>query len=160
MALAPNDKKAALDLLSEAKSVLASTPQSAAELNAQMQLIQVYLRLDPEQAFGQLQPLVVRLNELVAAAVILDGIDYRYLKDGEWVMQGGNALSNLVTSLDRMLSSLGRVDFDRARALADQIGRPEMRVMMEIDLVQMTLSGKPNNGPMFFGGRGGGFIIQ
>jgi hypothetical protein len=165
MALAPNDKKAALDLLSEAKSVLASTPQSAAELNAQMQLIQVYLRLDPEQAFGQLQPLVVRLNELVAAAVILDGIDYRYLKDGEWVMQqGGNALSNLVTSLDRMLATLGRVDFDRARTLADQIGRPEMRVMMEIDLVQMTLSGKPGNAPpIFFGGRtfsSGGFINQ
>jgi hypothetical protein len=165
MALSPNDKKAALDLLSEAKSVLASSPQSAAELNAQMQLIQVYLRLDPEQAFGQLQPLVVRLNELVAAAVILDGIDYRYLKDGEWVMQqGGNALSNLVTSLDRMLATLGRVDFDRARTLADQIGRPEMRVMMEIDLVQMTLSGKPGSAPpIFFGGRtfsSGGFINQ
>jgi hypothetical protein len=109
--------------------------------------------------------LVVRLNELVAAAVILDGIDYRYLKDGEWVMQqGGNALSNLVTSLDRMLATLGRVDFDRARTLADQIGRPEMRVMMEIDLVQMTLSGKPGSAPpIFFGGRtfsSGGFINQ
>jgi len=134
MALAANDKKAALDLLSEAKSVLASTPQSAAELNAQIQLIQVYLRLDPEQAFAQLQPLVVRLNDLVAAAVVLDGVDYRYLKDGEWVMQSGNALCNLVMSLNRMLAGLGRVDFDRARTLANQIGRPEMRVMMEIDL--------------------------
>jgi len=161
--LAGSDKKAALDLLSEAKSALASTPQSAAELNAQMQLIQAYLRLDPEQAFGQLQPLVVRLNELVAAAVVLDGVDYRYLKDGEWVMQGGgNVLCNLVMSLDRMLASLGRVDFDRARTLADQIGRPEMRVMMEIDLVQTTLSGKPNPNQMFFGGRmmSNGMIIN
>jgi hypothetical protein len=152
MALATNDK-AALDLLAEAKSVLASTPQSAAELNAQIQLIQVYLRLDPEQAFGQLQPLVVRLNEMVAAAVVLDGVDYHYLKDGEWVMQSGNALCNLVMSLNRMLAGLGRVDFDRARTLADQIGRPEMRVMMEIDLAQTTISGKPNMGPMLFGGR-------
>jgi len=163
MALAANDKKAALDLLSEAKSVLASTPQSAAELNAQIQLIQVYLRLDPEQAFGQLQPLVVRLNDLVAAAVVLDGVDYRYLKDGEWVMQSGNALCNLVMSLNRMLAGLGRVDFDRARTLANQIGRPEMRVMMEIDLVQTTISGKPNANQMFFGGRGimsNGFIIN
>jgi hypothetical protein len=151
--LAASDKKAALDLLSEAKSVLASTPQSAAELNAQMQLIQTYLRLDPDQAFGQLQPLVVRINDLVAAAVVLDGVDYRYLKDGEWVMQSGNALCNLVMSLNRMLASLGRVDFDRARALADQIGRPEMRVMMEIDLVTTTISGKPNTNQLFFGGR-------
>ena len=133
--------------------MLASTPQSAAELNAQMQLIQAYLRLDPEQAFGQLQPLVVRLNDLVAAAVVLDGIDYRYLKDGEWVMQNGNMLCSLVMSLNRMLSSLGRVAFDRARALTDQIGRPEMRVMMEIDLVTTTINGKSNQNPMFFGGR-------
>src|SRR6185503_14772162 len=95
MSLAGSDKKAALDLLSEAKSVLASTPQSATELNAQFQLAQAYLRLDPDQAFGLLQPLVARLNDLVAAAVVLDGVDYRYLKDGEWVMQSGNTLCNM-----------------------------------------------------------------
>jgi hypothetical protein len=113
----------------------------------------MYLRLDPEQAFGMLAPLVTRLNELVSAAVILDGIDYRYLKDGEWVMQGGNALANIVTSLDSILASLGRVDFDRARTLADQIARPEMRMMMEIDLVQTTLNGKSNVNQPFFGNR-------
>jgi hypothetical protein len=162
MSLAGSDKKAALDLLSEAKSVLATAPQSAAELNAQIQLVQAYLRVDPEQAFGQLQPLVMRLNELVSAAVVLDGLDYRYLKDGEWIMQGGNALSNMVMSLDRMLASLGRVDFDRARTLADQIGRPEMRVMMEIDLVQTTLNPKSNPNLIFFGGRitSGSMIIN
>ena len=153
MSLAGSDKKAAQDLLSEAKTVLASTPQSAAELNAQMQVIQAYLRLDPDQAFGQLQPLMMRLNDLVAAAVVLDGVDYRYLKDGEWVMQGGNSLCNMVMSMDRMLSGLGRVDFDRARTLADQIGRPEMRVMMEIDLVTTTISGKPTASQTFLGGR-------
>ncbi len=75
---------------------------------------------------------------------------------------GGNALCSMVMSLDRMLSSLGRVDFDRARTLADQIGRPEMRVMMEIDLVQTTLNGKPNPNQMFFGGRimSNGMIIN
>ena len=153
MTLSSTDKKAALDLLSEAKSVLAATPPSAAELNAQFSILRMYLRLDPEQAFGMLQPLVVRLNEYVSAAVVLDGIDFRYLKDGEWVMQSGNTLSSLVMTLDSMLTSLGRVDFDRARAVADQIGRPEMRVMMEIDLVQTTINGKPNMSSGFFSGR-------
>jgi len=151
--LAATDKKAALDLLSEAKSVLASATQSGAELNAQLQLAQAYLRLDPDQAFGVLQPLLVRTNEMVAAAVVLDGVDYRYLRDGEWLMQGGNALSNLILSLNRVLSTLGRVDFDRARTLADQISRPEMRVMMEIDLVQTTLGGGPNPNQMIINGR-------
>ena len=160
MSVAASDKKAALDLLSEVKSVLASAPQSAAELNGQMQLIQAYLRLDPEQAFGVLQPLVVRLNDLVAAAVVLDGVDYHYLKDGEWVMQGGGNLGNMINSLDRMLAGMGRVDFDRARALADQIGRPEMRVMMEIDLAQTTLTGKVNMNQMNIGGGVTGSTIR
>lgn len=150
--VAATDKKAALDLLSEAKSLLASAPQSAAELNAQFSILQLYLRLDPDQAFAMLQPLVVRLNDLVSAAIVLDGIDYRYLKDGEWVMQDGNQLANLVMSMDRVLAGLARVNFDRARTLADQIGRPEMRLMVEIDLVQTALGRQKPNQP-FIGGR-------
>jgi hypothetical protein len=150
MGIASADKKSALDLLSEAKTILASAPQSAAELNAQFQLIQAYIRIDPDQAFGLLQPLVVRLNDLVAAAAVLDGVDYHYLKDGEWVMQGGNNLGNMITSFDRIIALLGRVDFERTRTLADQIGRPEMRVLMEIDLVQTTLGGKTDMNQMFY----------
>jgi len=136
------EKKSALDLLNEAKAILASTPQSAAELTAQLRLAQAYLRLDTDQAFAILQPVVVRLNELVAAAVVLDGIDFHYMKDGEWIMPGVNNLGNIVGSLDQILAGLGRIDFDRARTLADQIGRPEMRVLLEIDLVQTALGVK------------------
>ena len=147
------DKKSALELLNEAKAVLASTPQSAAELTAQLRLAQAYMRLDTDAAFAILQPVVVRLNELVAAAVVLDGIDFHYLKDGEWMMPGANNLGNMVSSLDQILAALGRIDFDRARTLADQIGRPEMRVLMEIDLVQTALGGKTPINQMF-GARG------
>jgi hypothetical protein len=142
------DKKAALDLLNEAKILLASSPQSAAQLNGRVRLAQAYLKLDPDQSFSVLQLLIVKLNELVAAAAVLDGIDFQYLKDGEWVMPGVNNLGNVINSLDQTLAALGRIDFDRARALADQIERPEMRVLIEIDLAQITLGGKPMNMPM------------
>lgn len=149
---AEGDKKAALDLLNEAKIILASSPQSAAQLNGRVRLAQAYLKLDPDQTFSVLQLLIVKLNELVAAAAVLDGIDFQYLKDGEWVMPGVNNLGNVINSLDQTLAALGQIDFDRARALADQIERPEMRVLIEIDLAQITLGGKPMNMPMF-GGR-------
>jgi hypothetical protein len=136
-----------LDLLNEAKILLASSPQSAAQLNGRVRLAQAYLKLDPDQSFSVLQPLIVKLNELVAAAAVLDGIDFQYLKDGEWVMPGVNNLGNVINSLDQTLAALGRIDFDRARALADQIERPEMRVLIEIDLAQITLGGKPLNMP-------------
>jgi hypothetical protein len=159
---AEGDKKAALDLLNEAKIILAASPQSAAQLNGRVRLAQAYLKLDPDQSFSVLQLLIVKLNELVAAAAVLDGIDFQYLKDGEWVMPGVNNLGNVINSLDQTLAALGRIDFDRARALADQIERPEMRVLIEIDLAQITLGGKPMNLPMF-GGRvisGSAFTIM
>lgn len=149
---AEGNKKAALDLLNEAKIILASSPQSAAQLNGRVRLAQAYLKLDPDQSFSVLHPLIIKLNELVAAAVVLDGIDFQYLKDGEWVMPGVNNLGNVINSLDQTLAALGRIDFDRARALADQIERPEVRLLIEIDLAQITLGGKPMNTPMF-GGR-------
>lgn len=146
------DKKSALDLLNEAKNILVASPQSAAQLMGRVRLAQAYLKVDPDQSFSILQPLIVKLNELVAAAAILDGIDFQYLKDGEWVMPGFNNLGNVINSLDQTLAALGQADFDRARSLADQIERPEMRLLIEIDLAQITLGGKPMNMPVF-GGR-------
>src|ERR1043166_2620718 len=120
---AEGDKKAALEMLTEAKNILASWPQSAAQLQGRVRLAQAYLKLDPEQAFAVLQPLIMKINELVAAAAVLDGIDFQYLKDGEWVMPGVNNLGNVINSLDQTVAALGRIDFDRASALADQIER-------------------------------------
>ena len=159
-AAASGDKKGGLDLLNEAKAIVASTPQSAAQLNAQLRLAQAYLKADPDQSFALLQPLITKLNELVAAAALLDGIDFRYLSDGEWQMPGASNLGGLVNALDLTLAGLGLTDFDRARALADQIARPEMRVLIEIDLAQTALGIKPMNAPPF-GGRimSGGLMI-
>ena len=138
-----DDKKSALELLNDGKVILASTPQSAAQLSAQLRLAQAYTRLDRDEAFAILQPLIVKLNELLAAAAVLDGIDFHYLKDGEWEMPGANNLGVIVNVLDQTLATLGRADFDRARKLADQVERPEIRTMIEIDLAQVALGGKP-----------------
>jgi len=149
---AEGEKKPALELLSEAKNILAAAPQSAAQINGLVRMAQAYLKIDPEQAFAILQPLIVKLNELVAAAAVLDGIDFQYLREGEWVMPGVNNLGTVISSLEQTLAALGRTDFDRARSLADQIERPEMRMLIEIDLAQTALGGKPMNMPLY-GGR-------
>jgi hypothetical protein len=59
----------------------------------------------------------------------------------------------MIISFNRILAGLGPLDFDRTRTLADQIGRPEMRVLMEIDLVRTTLGGKSDMNQMFSSGR-------
>ena len=157
---ASGDKKGGLDLLNEAKAIVASTPQSAAQMNAQLRLASAFMKADADQSFALLQPLVTKVNELVSAAAVLDGIDFQYLKDGEWQMPGTGNLGSLVYTLDQAVAALAQTDFDHARTLADQIERPEMRVLMEIDLAQTALGIKPMTAPQF-GGRimSGGMMI-
>jgi hypothetical protein len=77
-------------------------------------------------------------------AVVLDGIDYRLSE--RWRVDNADwqrALGHGHVSGPHARRPQRRVDFERAAHLADQIGRPEMRVMMEIDLVQTTIKGRP-----------------
>ena len=152
-AAADGDKKSALELLGQAKIIATAASQPSEQMSSLLRLAQAYLRLDPGQSFSILQPLITKLNELVAAAAVLDGIDFQYLRDGEWVMPGMNNLGNLVSLLDQTLAALGQTDFDRATALANQVARPEMRVIMQIDLAQATLGGKAGT-DLLIGGRG------
>ncbi|HEX5705056.1 MAG TPA: hypothetical protein VFX97_17795 [Pyrinomonadaceae bacterium] len=140
--LAANNKKTeALELLNDGKILVTATPSSAEQVKAQLRLAQAYAALDPDQAFAIVQPLIIRLNELLAAAAVLDGIDFRYLKDGEWEMPGVNNLGMIVSRLNQILTVLGRIDFDRALSFVAQIDRPEIRIMIQIDIAQVVLTG-------------------
>jgi hypothetical protein len=115
------DKKGALELLNEARTAADSAPPGPGQMGAQLLLAQSYASLDPDQSFAVVQPLIVKLNALIAAATVLDGFDTQYLKEGEWITPGSNILGNLVGNLNQTLTMLARVDFDRARSAADQI---------------------------------------
>lgn len=149
--LAATNKTEALELLTDGKMLIAATAPSAEQVKAQLRLAQAYTALDPDQTFAILHPLIIRLNELLAAAAVLDGIDFRYLREGEWEMPGVNNLGMIVNGLNQILATLGRTDFDRALSLAEQIDRPEIRTMIQIDIAQVILAGKSANHP--FNGR-------
>lgn len=145
--LAATNKAEALALLNDGKILVTATPPSAEQVKAQLRLAQAYAALDPDQTFAIVQPLIIRLNELLAAAAVLDGIDFRYLKDGEWEMPGVNNLGMIVSRLNQILTTLGRIDFDRALSLVAQIDRPEIRTMIQIDIAQVVLTGGSTNYP-------------
>lgn len=146
------DKKLALELLNEARSFADSAPQNAGQMAAQIQLARSYSSLDIDQSCAILQPVIVKTNELVAAAVVLAGFNSRYHQDGQWTMQGGSNLGNLISNLDQTLSTLASSDFERAKALADQLERQEIRLMIQLDLAQVALGGKFSK-PSMGGGR-------
>ena len=135
------DKKGALELLNEARTAADSVLPGAGQMGARLTLAQSYASLDPDQSFAIVQPLIVKINELVTAATVLDGFDAKYLKEGEWIIPGSGTLGNLVSNLNRTLTMLARVDFDRARSAADQIERPELRLTANLEIVSAALGG-------------------
>jgi hypothetical protein len=145
---AKGDKTGALSLLNEAKTAADSAPQGPGQMSAQLQLARSFAALDPDQTFGIVQPFIGRVNELTAAAAVIDGFDTRYLSEGEWVATRYSNLGNVVNNLNLTLALLARLDFDRARSLADQIQRPELRLAAQLEIARGALMEKTVNLPM------------
>jgi hypothetical protein len=88
------------------------------------------------------------VNQLVAAATVLDGFENRYLQDGEWMKPGSTNLSNLVNSIEQNLGQLALQDAEGALALSNQLERPEIRLMAQLEIAQILI-GKGNVGHGF-----------
>ena len=140
------NKKQALDLLAEVRTLLDSAPQDYSKLMARLQLAQNCFPLDSEQSLDLLQSIIVQVNQLVAAAVVLDGFEHRYLKEGEWVRANYGGLGGLIHNVDQNLGQLARQDPTSARYLANQLERPEIRLMAQLQVAQSLLAGMPPNG--------------
>jgi len=138
------DQKQALGLLAEARAILDPSPVNLARFTAQLQLAQGYSSLDAQQSVALIQPIIIQINQLVAAAVVLDGFENRYLQDGEWMKPAFTGLGNLVNNIEQNLGMLALKDVDGARALSDQLERPEIRLMAQLEIAQAVL-GKINS---------------
>ena len=136
------DKKQALDLLTEARAILDSAPVNLVRFTAQLQLAQGYSSIDAPQSVALMQSIVVQINQLVAAAVVLDGFENRYLQDGEWMKPGYTSLGNLVNSIEQNLGVLALQDAGGARSLSDQLERPEIRLMAQLEIAQALGQGQ------------------
>jgi len=137
------DKKQALDLLVEARTMLDSSAASSGKLTGQLQLAQAYASIDAPQSVALMQSIVALVNQLVAAAVVLDGFENRYLQEGEWMKPGYTSLGGLVNSIEQSLGQLALQDAEGARSLSDQLERPEIRLMAQLEIAQ-ALIGKRN----------------
>jgi hypothetical protein len=135
------DKAQALDLLAEVRNLVDSMPQNISKLTMRLRLAQNYSSLDSEQSVALLESIVVQVNQLVAAAVVLDGIEVRYLKEGEWLKANYSSLGGLINNLDQNLAELARRDPAGARNLSNQLERLEIRLMAQLRIAQSLLAG-------------------
>jgi hypothetical protein len=141
--IGPNNPQAALPLLNQASEIVDTMKPGKEQAEAQIGLAIMYCQKKSDRGFAIMESLVPKLNDLVGAAVKLDGYDNRYLRDSEWNMTGEGGIGSLLTSLAHDAGYFAWRDFDRSVNLAAQFERPEIRMMAQLKLAQAILTGSP-----------------
>ena len=139
--IGPGKEQAALKLLNLANEIVDTMTPGKEQTEAQIGVAIMYCQKKSDRGFLIMESLVPRLNELVSAAVKLDGYDNRYLRDSEWNMSGAGGVGSLLTALAHSAAYFASCDFDRSVSLAAQFERPEIRMMAQLKLAQGLLDG-------------------
>lgn len=113
------------------------------QVDAQITLAMFYCSQKNDRGFAIMESLMPKLNELVDAAVKLDGYETRYVRDGEWNMSANGTVGTILTDLSLYAAYFAWCDFDRAVNLAAQFDRTEIRLMAQVKLAQAILTGPP-----------------
>jgi hypothetical protein len=144
----PTDRKMALQVLNQARPFVDSM-RGKAQLQGQVSLALLYCSLKSDRGFEIVESMIPRLNQLVTAAATLDGVETTYLADEEWNMTGAGELGGLLTVLAQNAGWFGRLDFDRSVSIANQLERPELRLMTELKIAQGVLVEPPSIPQLF-----------
>lgn len=140
-ALGRNDQKTARELLSQAREMVNAGGDGLPQLNAMLQLVRVYVAIEPEQSFAMMETFLNRLNELTNAAATLDGYaPYgRSFKEGELILQDGFFSQSVFMQYAEALRSLSVSDYERSVNLTNNLQRQEERLMARLLLTQTVL---------------------
>lgn len=138
-------RAAAVELLEQARNLVgtSSRVESQEQMSALLEIARVFSRYDSKRAFEVLEPLLDQFNEMTAAALVLNGFGQQFYQDGELAMQNGNSVANTASQLIRTLGALGRANFDRAKAGAERIERPEVRISAYLSIAQFAIGPDP-----------------
>jgi hypothetical protein len=135
------DRKTAIKFLNQAGEITETISPAGDRIAAQVVTALAYCYLKSDRGLAIMETLVPKLNELVEASAKLDGLDRRYLRDGEWNMSREGALGELLNALADYAAYFAYCDFDRAVSLASQFERTEIRMMAQLKLAQGILAG-------------------
>jgi hypothetical protein len=132
----------ALSLLEQARNMVASSPrvETQEQMTAMLEIGRAFSRYDSKRAFEVVEPLLDQFNEMSTAALALNGFGQQYYQDGELMMQNGNGLANTATALMAALGTLAMANFDRAKAAADRLERPEVRIGAYLSIAQQAIN--------------------
>jgi hypothetical protein len=132
--------KLALQLLEEARQITNRRATNYDQFNQQLRVARAFATVDSARSFEVLEPAIAQINELLAAAVVLNGFEINMFRDGEMTMQGGNALTSTISRFGQELANLAQTDVERAEVLASRFQMTEPRIMTRMLIVQGLLN--------------------
>ncbi|HEX8131074.1 MAG TPA: hypothetical protein VF527_18380 [Pyrinomonadaceae bacterium] len=125
---AKGNTEAAAAFLDEVWNLIGGRAKGHSQFGMQLQLARTYAQVAPSRAFEIMEASVMHLNELVAAAAVVDGFGQEAFAEDELKGQEGYLWGALATQSNEALAALAPVDFDHAVAVADRLQRPELRL--------------------------------
>jgi hypothetical protein len=131
-----DNPKLALRFAEDARAIVTKRASDYRDLENQVRVAELFATLDPKRSFEILEPGIAQLNELLAAAQVLNGFEVQVFRDGELPLQGGSELGRVVARFGQQLASLAKIDFERAQATADRFQFAEPRLMSKLSIVQ------------------------
>jgi hypothetical protein len=134
-------------LLDEVWNQVGGRAKDQAQFNTQLEMARAYTRFAPDRAFEIVDAATERVNELIAAASVLDGFGQESFEQDELKAQS-YTWTSLVNQCGVALAILARKDFDRALTSADRLQRLEARLPARLAIARGALSPNPapNNG--------------
>lgn len=125
------------------------------QFSVHLQAGHAYARVAPERAFQIAEAGVEHLNELMAAAVQVDGFGQEAFEQDELKLEG-TVWSMLIQQTGELLALLAQQDFARARDVAGRFQRAEARAQAMLSVSRGILGGE--NGRPVQGRRRGGRV--
>ncbi|HVF22620.1 MAG TPA: hypothetical protein VM941_06085, partial [Pyrinomonadaceae bacterium] len=134
--------KLAAQLLEDAKQMTSRRATSYDQFSQQLRVARAFATLDPARSFEVLDPGISQLNELLAAAVVLNGFEINMFRDGEMMLQADSGLGSMINRVGQELARLARSDFERSETLAGRFQFAEPRIMTRLAIVQGLLDAR------------------
>jgi hypothetical protein len=132
----PNENRAnAAAILSKASQLVSEKPENANEMGMLMTVISGYTQIDAPLAMRLFESVIPKLTELTDAAAVLNGFQVNSnVRDGEFLVTHGLPTDQFGGN-SYMFSSFARSDLGRTMSLIDSFKRPEIRLMLKLQLL-------------------------
>jgi hypothetical protein len=134
------DKEGAARLLEEVWNQAGGRAKNQQQFAAQLDAAQIYAQVAPDRAFEIVEAAISQVNEMVAAAEVVDGFGQDAFEQDELKSQGGWVWTSLVRQCGDALGALARTDYERAVSAADRLQRPETRLVARLAVARGVLA--------------------